>query len=115
MPKSKTEEEINPSWRYASVTMTKNAIYFLDEIAKEAAKTTPVAPSSFNGRGTKFPSRREIVQDALHLYVRLLFPERLEEYENLLRDDEKLEPLDAHLRWFYNYKLEKRHASLEEA
>ena len=116
MPKRKVEEEINPNWRYASVTMTKNTIYFLDELAKDAVKVTPVGSETFNGRGTKFPSRREIVQDALHLYIKLLFPERLKEYEDILKDDEKLEPMDAHIRWFAEYQMEKiRKAEAEKS
>ncbi len=80
MPRRKSEE-INPDWKYSSVTLPKEFIYYLDQIIMEVAKF-----EATGGTGTFLPSRRAIVQDAVEMYITEIYPDLKEEYIEMLKD-----------------------------
>jgi len=87
-------EEINKDWKYSSVTLPKDFIYYLDEIIMRVGQMETQGTT-----GTFLPSRRAIVQDAVEMYVSELYPEMHAEYVEMLKDCGMYQRTQAHEQW----------------
>lgn len=101
MPRSRAEE-VNKDWRYSSVTLPKDFIYYLDKIIMKVGES-----ESMGSTGTFLPSRRAIVQDAVEMYISELYPEMHESYVEMLKDCGMHQRTIAHEKWRVNKELEK--------
>ena len=106
MPKKSSIELENESgWRYASVSLPKNMMLFLDRIANASSQAEAFGEDGFNANRTHIPSRRIIVQDAIEMYVRNLYPEMLEDYIQMLKDNNMFQRQDAYNRWIVQHEI----------
>jgi hypothetical protein len=104
MPKRRVEQERNPNWRYGSVTITKEMMYFIDQVLDQSASYPAISSDSFNADGTKIPSRRQLLQDSIDLYLYLIFPHLRSDFIQLLEDEEKYTPFDCSVDFIRNYE-----------
>lgn len=110
MPKQRGDLE--GGWRYASVSLPKEMMIFLDKISRESIRSEPFNDDGVNSTRTTIPSRRVILQDALEMYIRNLHPPLLEEFLQMLKDHRMHQRQDAHSRYIVEEALKK--AQLDE-
>ena len=103
--KTNIELENESGWRYASVSLPKNMMLFLDRIANASSQAEAFGEDGFNANRTHIPSRRIIVQDAIEMYVRNLYPEMLEDYIQMLKDNNMFQRQDAYNRWIVQQEI----------
>ena len=101
MPRRRAEE-INKDWRYSSVTLPKDFIFFLDDIIMKVGES-----ESQGSTGTFLPSRRAIVQDAVEMYISELYPDIHDDYVAMLKDCGMYQRTQAHEKWRVNKELKK--------
>ena len=81
--------------RYSSITMPNDYLEIVDDVALRMAATNAADISE----NINIPSRRKVVQDAMYLLIKTLYPDLLPEYIQKLKDADCFE-LSADLKKF---------------
>jgi hypothetical protein len=72
--------------RYSSVTLPLDMLQFIDEIAIRISDG-----NSADNEEISVPSRRKVVQDAVYILIKELYPDMEKDYLRMLEDSNSLE------------------------
>ena len=101
MPR-RSAEEVNPNWRYSSVTLPKEFLYYLDQIILQIGQVEGTTTT-----GTFLPSRRSVVQDAVEMYISEIYPELHGDYVEMLKDCGMYQRTKGLNEWITKRQLER--------